>query len=577
MLLCIDCSFCNESIYGTLAACTSIELAGIVPGDHESAGVGELASQMYDYIIVGAGSAGCAVANRLSADPALRVLLIEAGPRDTSWLIHMPRGNALLMSDSRHTWTYAATPAAGRNQPEFWVGGRMLGGTSSLNGQMYVRCQPEDFNEWAADGCTGWSWADMERHFRAMENHELGACENRGTGGPLHISPQSEKLELCESFIAAGERLGLPFKIDLSEGDQEGIGYYMRNIRRGRRVSAAKAFLDPIRTRHNLTIVTDCVVNRVLFDGRRAVGVAIRSRLAATEYRAREVILSAGALNSPRLLQLSGVGPAEVLRRAGVQVVHDLPAVGENLRDHRMLPVLYRLTGASQNAEFSGWRLYRNLARYFLQGAGPLTHSTFEVGAFLRSQPEEERADLQVMMGPFSFEPGQGSISMHDFPGAFIGAYAMRSRSQGHVRIVSDDPEAELEIDPNWLTDPYDCRLAIAGFRFVRRIFAEPPLADHVIAELSPGTSVESDEDIITAYQRNGSSSYHFVGTCRMGSDAASVVDPQLRVRGVAGLRVIDCSVMPGLPSGNTNAPAMAMGLRAAEIIRATAEPKIPA
>jgi choline dehydrogenase len=526
---------------------------------------------MFDYIIVGAGSSGCALANRLSSDPKVRVLLIEAGPRDTNWLIHMPRGNALLMRDARHSWTFAATPAAGRNEPEYWLGGRMLGGTSSLNGQMYVRCQPEDFDEWAAWGCEGWSWADMAPHFNAMENHELGASERRGEGGPLHISPQGEKLELCEAFIAAGERLGLPFKTDLNEGDQEGVGYYMRNIRRGRRVSSAKAFLDPIRNRANLMIVTDCVVQRVLFEGRRAVGVSVRNASGLMDYRSREVILSAGALNSPRLLQLSGVGPADVLRRAGVEVVHDLPAVGENLRDHRMLPVLYRLNGASHNAEFSGWRLYRNLARYFLQGAGPLTHSSFEVGAFLRSQPEEVRADLQVMMGPFSFQPGQGSVTMHDYPGAFIGAYAMRSRSQGHVRIVSDDPEAAMDIDPNWLADPYDQQLAIAGLRFIRRIFATAPLADHVVSEDSPGAAVETDDEIITAYKRNGSSSYHFVGTCRMGSDPASVVDPQLRVRGVEGLRVIDCSVMPGLPSGNTNAPAMAMGLRAAEIIRATA------
>jgi choline dehydrogenase len=524
---------------------------------------------MYDYIIVGAGSSGCAVANRLTADPAIRVLLVEAGPEDKNWLIHMPRGNALLLGNADHTWTYGAKPAAGRNEPEYWVGGRMLGGTSSLNGQMYVRCAPEDFDEWAADGCTGWSWADLAPHFRAMENHELEACDSRGKGGPIHVSPQKDRLELCDAFIAAGEALGLPFKTDLNEGDQQGVGYYMRNIRRGRRVSAAKAFLDPIRHRRNLTIVTGGVAQRILIDGRRAVGVVVREGSGTVEHRAREVILSAGALNSPRLLQISGIGPADVLRRAGVDVIHDLPAVGENLRDHRMLPMQYRLNGASQNREFSGWRLYRNLARYFLSGSGPLTHSSFEAGAFLRSRPEESRPDLQVMIGPFSFDPGKGVVAMHDFPGAFVGAYAMRSLSQGHVHITSGDAEAPLDIDPNWLAHPEDQRLAIAGFRFIRRIFSTPPLAAHVVEEIRPGPVVETEEDIITAYRRDGSSSYHFVGTCRMGADAASAVDPQLRVRGVEGLRVIDCSVMPSLPSGNTNAPAMAMGLRAAEIIQA--------
>ena len=526
---------------------------------------------MYDYIIVGAGSSGCAVANRLSADPAVRVLLIEAGPSDNNWLIHMPRGNARLMSDPRHIWYYGAKPAAGRNEPEPWVSGRMLGGTSSLNGQMYVRCQPEDFDEWAANGCVGWSWADLARHFRAMENHEMDECASRGKGGPVHVSPHPGRLALCDAFIAAGESLGLPFKPDLNEGDQQGVGYYMRNIRRGRRVSAAKAFLDPVRHRSNLTVATGCVVQRILFEGKRATGVVVRDASGLVEHKACEVILSAGALNSPRILQISGVGPANVLRSAGIDVIHDLPAVGENLRDHRMLPMLYRLSGASQNSEFSGWRLYRNLARYLLAGSGPLTHSSFEAGAFLRSRSEEARPDLQVMMGPFSFEPGQGMVAMHDVPGAFVGAYAMRSLSQGHVRITSGDPEAPMDIDPNWLADPEDQRLAIAGLRFIRRIFATAPLSDYVVEEMRPGPTVETDEEIVTAYRRDGNSSYHFVGTCRMGADADSVVDPALRVRGVEGLRVIDCSVMPSLPSGNTNAPAMAMGLRAAEIIRATA------
>jgi choline dehydrogenase len=524
---------------------------------------------MYDYIIVGAGSAGCALANRLSAQSSVRVLLVEAGPRDSHWLIHMPRGNALLLGDQKHSWSYAARAAAGRNAPEYWIGGKMLGGTSSINGQMYVRCQPEDFDAWAAEGCAGWSWSDMAPHFLAMEHHELDAAERRGKGGPIHVSPHREKLELCEAFIAAGEALRLPFKRDLNDGDQEGVGYYMRNIRRGRRVSAAKAFLDPVRSRPNLEIVSDCVVERVVFEGKRAVGIVARTPGGRAEMRAHEVILSAGALNSPRLLQISGVGPASLLQALGVQVLHDAPGVGVNLRDHRMLPMLYRLNGASQNAEFSGWRLYRNLARYFALGSGPLTYSSFEVGAFLRSTPDQPRADLQVMMGPFSFQPGQGAIRMHDHPGAFVGAYAMRSLSRGSVRATALDPEAPLDIDPNWLADPYDQRLAVAGFRFIRRIFAQAPLSDYVVEELSPTREIETDEEIVAAYRRHGSSSYHFVGTCRMGADGESVVDPQLRVRGVAGLRVIDCSVMPSLPSGNTNAPAMAMGLRAADIIRA--------
>jgi choline dehydrogenase-like flavoprotein len=528
-----------------------------------------------DYIIVGAGSAGCVLASELSADPDNTVVVIESGPMDKSPLIDMPRGiGKLLAPGNPHVWAYDVHRPGGAK--ETWLKGHVIGGSSSINGLVYARGFAGDYNRWAGElGCAGWSWADLLPCFKANEHHEFGESEERGVGGPLRISGHPPDISgpgpksLCEAFLDACDQAGTPRVPDTNNAADGGAGYQPRTIWEGTRQSAAKAFLHPAMTRPNLTVISDTRVERVLFEGTRAVGVAVRDKSGAGHTIAsnREVILCGGAIESPKLLQLSGIGPAERLKEAGIQVVADLPQVGQNLREHCNFMVQYRVTRGSLNSAFQGPRLLWNLLRYLVTRSGPLAHGSQEMLAYIKSREGLDRPDCQLGVGLWSLHNGPKGPELDKEPGFTVGGYHMHPRSQGQLYITSADAGDQPHIEVNYLSDPEDQAASVAMVRYIRRIAGQPALKDFIVEEVQPGPDVQSDDEILEAYKTLGATAYHVSGTCRMGSDQESVVDPQTRVRGVDGLRVVDTSIFPELPSGNTNAPAMAAGRRAAQFI----------
>ena len=528
----------------------------------------------FDYIIVGAGSTGCVLANRLSLDPDKRVLLVEAGPNDTHPYVAIPKGIAKLRLHPTLSWRLPVEAMPGRNQGELWPRGKMIGGTSSLNGMFYIRGQAQDYDDWAKVGAKGWDWGHMSACFQKMENHQLGADELRGAGGPLHVSIPYNENPIDEAIIKAGVEMGLPRKADLNRLDQLGIGYYPINTWRGRRWSAANAFLNPARSRPNLTVRTGVVVDRVLFEGRRAVGVSCRVADERVEFRTRgEVIVCAGALKSPQLLQLSGIGPAPALQSLGIELVHANAAVGANMREHLSYTVIHKLLGLpGENREYRGIRLAKNVLRYYMLRDGVLSYSTFSSGGFAKTGLEGDRPDIQFFAAPLSWDTSNAKdvvsrVKTAKEPGMTCFAYFLHPESRGSVSLRSANPDDHPVIRPNWLATENDRRAAVAVARFVRNFMSSAALKPYIGAELTPGPSVRTEAELLDSYARFGSTANHAVGTCAMGSGPEAVVDEHLRVHGVHNLRVADCSVIPFAMSGNTNAPAMAIGWRLAELM----------
>jgi choline dehydrogenase len=532
-------------------------------------GRGDGAVSEFDFIIVGAGSAGCVLAERLSANPAYKVLLIEAGPKDTNPFIHMPRGAAKLYGDPNHVW-YFQTEAHDDVPSETWIRGKMLGGSSSVNGMMYFRGQPQDYDHWEELGAQGWGWSEMGRAFRAMERHELGGDEVRGGDGPLGVTLERERNPLTEAFIQAGEQLGLPRVADLNRIADQGVGYAPRTIWKGRRQSAAQAFLKQARGRANLKVVTGAVVERIVFEGRRAVGVSARVGDTQQLFRAQgEVILCAGALMSPQILQRSGVGPGALLQSLGLEVVADSPGVGAHLLEHRLFMVQYDIDAPySHNPQLRGARLYANVLRYYLTRTGPMAVGYGAVGAFARVLPHSPTPDVEILFSPMVANPNAKGEFVPDAGHSIqLFGYPLRSRSEGWVKIASPDPMQPATIHAAYLTDPYDCEVTVAMHRFIRKWMRQPAIAPMVIGEREPSRSLQTDDEILTAFRQAGQAGYHACGTCRMGDFPDAVLDAQLRVKGVDGLRVIDGSIMPTMVSANTNGPIMASAWRASELI----------
>lgn len=533
-------------------------------------------TEEFDYVIVGGGSAGAILAARLSEKPDVSVCLLEAGPRDKNPFIHLPAGFIKIIFDPALTWGYETEPGPhinGRKLPV--LQGKVLGGSGSINGMVWVRGQRQDFDDWAAAGNEGWAYDDILPYYRKMERRiGEGEAEFRGRDGGIPVMDLSWKNKLVDAFIAGAQQAGIPYNADYNGRDQAGVGRYQYNIDRGRRYSAAKAYLKPAAGRKNLHVLTDALATKILFEGKTAVGVEYRRTGDATKrtVRARrEVVLCGGAVNSPKLLMLSGVGPADVLAEAGVPLVHELAGLGQNYMDHYTPRLTYKAKNAeSINGLASGPKLWGQMLRWGLGMPSILGMGVVLGAAFWKSRPDLNRPNMVVTFTPGTFKEGfLGRLD--DFPGMTTGVWQLRPDSRGWMKITSADPMAKPSVQPNFLAEESDRRTAVEALKIARKIMATPQMAALTEEETMPGLDTNSDEDLLAYTRRQGLCGYHASGTARMGlaGDPLAVVDSSLRVHGMERLRVVDASIMPVVVSGNTNAATMMIAEKAADMIRA--------
>jgi choline dehydrogenase len=523
-----------------------------------------------DFVIVGAGSAGCVLAARLSEDPATRVVLLEAGGEDRNMWIHIPLGFGKTFADPRVNWCYETEPDPGAGGRRiFWPRGKVLGGSSSINGMVYIRGQHEDFDHWRQLGNAGWSAADVLPYFKRAEHQTRLEDDFHSTGGPLCVSDVTEGHPICEAFIKACNDAGYPRNDDFNGAQQDGVGYHQTTTRKGRRCSTAVGYLHPAMKRPNLQVITRAHTERVLFEGKRAVGVAFRQDGQTRTARAkREVVLCGGAIGSPQILMLSGVGPQEHLTELGIPVVHHLPGVGQNLQDHYSAAIKLKCTQplTVNDVMQSKLRMVKTGLEYFLFRKGPLTVITAEVALFAKTRPELATPDVKFSIATFSADRPQDGL--HPWSGFTLLVYQLRPESRGEIRLKSARAEDAPAMRPNYLATETDRRTIVDGLKMGRTLLASPPMQPFIASEYLPGPAVQADEQWLDYARNNGGTVFHPTSTCKMGGDPMAVVDAELRVHGLEGLRVVDASVMPAVISGNTNAGAIMIGEKAADMLR---------
>ena len=522
----------------------------------------------FDYIVVGAGSAGCVLANRLSENPDNSVLLLEAGNPDSNPWIHVPVGYFKTMHNPKFDWCYKTDPDPGiDNRSLQWPRGKVLGGSSSINGLLYVRGQHQDYDRWAELGNRGWNFDSVLPYFKKSEDQSRGENKYHGTGGPLKVSDLRLRRSIADHFIAGASECQIPLNDDYNGAQQEGIGYFQQTAHNGFRCSSAKAFLKPARKRSNLTIITNAQTHRVLVKDRQAFGIEYEHNGVINKALAgREVVLSAGAIGSPQILQCSGIGEGAHLQSLGIEVLHDLHGVGKNLQDHLQIRAVYKTSEQTLNDELNSvLKRIKVGIQYGLFRTGPLTLAASQVTIFTRSSPDVERPDIQFHMQPLSADkPGEG---VHDFSAFTASVCQLRPQSRGEIKILSSDPKQYPSIQPNYLSTDLDLKTAVNGLKVARKITSAPSMEPYILDEYVPGYQYQSETELEEAVRKYSQTIYHPVGTCKMGSDASAVVDDELKVHGIDKLRVVDASIMPEIVSGNTNAPTIMIAEKASDMI----------